>query len=104
MAWAMLVMAGLLEVGWAIGLKLSGGFARFWPSVATIGVMAASIALLGMSLKSLPVGTAYAVWTGIGALGTAAVGMAFLGEPVTGARIAGIALIAGGIAVLKAAG
>ncbi|MGG5818383.1 DMT family transporter [Falsiroseomonas sp. HW251] len=104
MAWAMLVVAGLLEIGWAIGLKLSGGFSKLWPSVATISVMAGSIFLLGLALKTLPVGTAYAVWTGIGALGTAAVGMAFLGEPVTAGRIAGIALIAGGIAVLKSAG
>lgn len=104
MAWVLLVVAGVLEVGWAIGLKLSGGFSKLWPSVATIATMAASIGLLGLALKSLPVGTAYAVWTGIGALGTAVVGMVFLGEPATAARIAGIGLIAGGIVVLKAAG
>jgi quaternary ammonium compound-resistance protein SugE len=84
-----------------VGLKLSDGFSRFWPSVLTLGTMAASIFLLGVALKALPVGTAYAVWTGIGAVGTAAVGMLVLGEPATALRIGGIALIAAGIAMLK---
>jgi quaternary ammonium compound-resistance protein SugE len=104
LAWLLLLVAGLLEVGWAVGLKLSGGFTRLWPTVLTLGTMAASIGLLGLALKTLPVGTAYAVWTGIGAIGTAASGMLALGEPATAARIGGIALIAGGIAVLKAGG
>jgi quaternary ammonium compound-resistance protein SugE len=104
LAWAILFVAGLLEVGWAVGLKYTEGFTRLWPSVLTAGAMVASLGLLGLALKTLPVGTAYAVWTGIGAVGTAAFGMAVLGEPATAARIGGIALIAAGIAVLKGAG
>lgn len=103
MAWVWLFLAGLLEIGWAVGLKLSEGFTRLWPSVWTVVAMAASLGLLGLALKTLPVGTAYAVWTGIGAVGTAAFGMLVLGEPATAARIGGIALIAAGIATLKAA-
>jgi quaternary ammonium compound-resistance protein SugE len=103
-AWVWLFLAGLLEIGWAVGLKLSEGFTRLWPSVWTIVAMAASLGLLGLALKTLPVGTAYAIWTGIGAVGTAAFGMLVLGEPATAARIGGIALIAAGIATLKAAG
>ncbi len=101
MAWAILFVAGLLEVGWAVGLKYTDGFTRLWPSLLTACAMVASLGLLGLALKTLPVGTAYAVWTGIGAVGTAAFGMAVLGEPATAARIGGIALIASGIAVLK---
>ncbi len=101
MAWAILFVAGLLEVGWAVGLKYTDGFTRLWPSLLTACAMVASLGLLGLALKTLPVGTAYAVWTGIGAVGTAAFGMAVLGEPATAARIGGIALIAAGIAVLK---
>jgi quaternary ammonium compound-resistance protein SugE len=101
LAWIWLTLAGLLEVGWAVGLKLSNGFSRFWPSVLTLGAMATSIFLLGLALKALPVGTAYAVWTGIGAVGTAAVGMLVLGEPATALKIGGVALIAAGIAMLK---
>ena len=104
MAWVYLFVAGLFEVGWAVGLKYTDGFSRLVPTFLTVASMIVSLGLLGLALKTLPVGTAYAVWTGIGALGTAAVGMAFLGEPVTAGRIAGIALIAGGIAVLKSAG
>ncbi len=104
MAWAILFVAGLLEVGWAVGLKYTEGFSRLWPSVLTIAAMVASMGLLGLALKTLPVGTAYAVWTGIGAVGTAAFGMLVLGEPATAARIGGIALIAAGIATLKASG
>jgi quaternary ammonium compound-resistance protein SugE len=100
-AWAILFVAGLLEVGWAVGLKYTDGFTRLWPSLLTACAMVASLGLLGLALKTLPVGTAYAVWTGIGAVGTAAFGMAVLGEPATAARIGGIALIAAGIAVLK---
>lgn len=101
MAWAVLFLAGLLEVGWAVGLKYTEGFTRLWPTVLTVISMAASLGLLGLALKSLPVGTAYAVWTGIGTVGTAAFGMMVLGEPATAARIAGIALIAAGIATLR---
>lgn len=104
MAWIWLFVAGLLEIAWAIGLKASGGFARFWPSVFTLVTMAVSIWLLGLALRSLPVGTAYAIWTGIGAVGTAIFGILVLGEPATAARLGGIALIAGGIAVLRLAG
>jgi quaternary ammonium compound-resistance protein SugE len=104
MAWLLLFIAGVLEVGWAVGLKLSEGFTRLWPSVLTVVAMAASIGLLGMALRSLPVGTAYAVWTGIGAVGTAAFGMLVLGEPATALKIGGVAMVAGGIALLKLAG
>lgn len=103
LAWLLLVLAGLLEVGWAVGLKLSEGFSRLWPSVATVGLMAGSVFLLGLALKTLPVSTAYAVWTGIGAVGTAAAGMLLLGEAASAMKIGGIALIAAGIAMLKAA-
>ncbi len=104
MAWAILFVAGLLEVGWAVGLKYTEGFTRAVPTVLTVLAMVASMGLLGLALKTLPVGTAYAVWTGIGAVGTAAFGMLVLGEPATAARIGGIALIAAGIATLKASG
>jgi quaternary ammonium compound-resistance protein SugE len=104
MAWLLLLIAGLLEVGWAVGLKASEGFTRLWPSVLTVIAMAASLGLLGIALRSLPVGTAYAVWTGIGAVGTAAFGMLVLGEPATAMRIGGVVLIAAGIAALKLAG
>jgi len=96
-----LALAGVLEVGWAIGLKFTEGFTRLVPSVLTILAMACSIGLLGIALKTLPVGTAYAVWTGIGAVGTALVGMLVLGEAATAMRIAGIGMIAAGIATLK---
>ena len=104
MAWVWLGLAGLLEVGWAIGLKLSAGFSRFWPSVFTVAAMAASIGLLGLALKTLPVSTAYAVWTGIGAVGTAAIGILVLGETATAMKLGGIAMIAGGIILLKMSG
>jgi len=101
MAWVWLGQAGLLEIGWAIGLKLSAGFSRFWPSVFTVAAMAASIGLLGLALKTLPVSTAYAIWTGIGAVGTAAIGILVLGEAATAMKLGGIAMIAGGIILLK---
>jgi quaternary ammonium compound-resistance protein SugE len=104
MAWLLLFIAGLLEVGWAVGLKLSEGFSRLWPSVATVVLMAGSIGLLGLALRTLPVSTAYAVWTGIGAVGTAAFGMLVLGEAATAMKIGGVALIAAGIAMLKLSG
>jgi quaternary ammonium compound-resistance protein SugE len=101
MAWLILFIAGLLEVGWAIGLKYTEGFTKLVPTVLTVGSMVASIVLLGWALKTLPVGTAYAVWTGIGAVGTAALGIYLFGEPATAARLASIGLIVAGIAGLK---
>ena len=101
MAWAILFAAGLLEIGWAIGLKYTEGLTRLVPSVLTLISMAASILLLGLALKTLPIGTAYAVWTGIGAVGTAILGIALFGEPATLARLACIGLIVAGILGLK---
>ncbi|WP_420971111.1 quaternary ammonium compound efflux SMR transporter SugE [Bradyrhizobium sp. B120] len=101
MAWAILFTAGLLEIGWAIGLKYTEGFSRLVPSVLTLAAMAGSIILLGIALKTLPIGTAYAVWTGIGAVGTAALGIILLGEPATAMRLASIGLIVSGIVGLK---
>lgn len=101
MAWAILILAGLFEVGWAIGLKYSAGFTRFWPSAATVAAMAASVLLLGLALRTLPLGTGYAVWTGIGTVGTAVLGMVLFHEPATALRLACIALIVCGIAGLK---
>ena len=101
MAWIYLVIAGLLEIGWAIGLKYTEGFSRFWPSVATICAMILSFGLLAAALKTIPVGTGYAVWTGIGAAGTAIIGMAFLGESREVLRIICILLIVTGVMGLK---
>jgi quaternary ammonium compound-resistance protein SugE len=101
MPWMILVVAGLLEIGWAAGLKYSDGLTRLWPAVFTIAAMVASMWLLAVAVRSLPVGTAYAVWTGIGTVGTALVGIAMLGEPATLVRLACIALILAGIAGLK---
>ena len=101
MAWIVLVVAGLFEVCWAIGLKYTDGFSRLWPSVGTVGAMIVSIVLLGWAMRSLPVGTAYAVWTGIGAVGTAILGIALFGDPATVARLACIGLIVAGIVGLK---
>jgi quaternary ammonium compound-resistance protein SugE len=101
MAWAVLIVAGLFEIGWAIGLKYTEGFTRPLPSVLTVTAMVVSIVLLGWSLKLLPVGTAYAVWTGIGAVGTALLGIYLFGEPATAARMASIGLILAGIVGLK---
>jgi len=101
MAWVILFVAGLLETGWAIGLKYTEGFSRLWPSVWTILAMVLSLFLLSHALKSLPIGTAYAVWTGIGAVGTAILGIALFGEPATAARLASIGLIVAGIVGLK---
>lgn len=101
MSWIYLFLAGLLEVGWAYCLKLSGGFSKPLPTFLTLALMAASFSLLSLALKELPLGTAYAVWTGIGAVGTAAVGMALLGEPRDALRIACVGLIVAGIAGLK---
>jgi quaternary ammonium compound-resistance protein SugE len=101
MSWAYLVIAGLLEVGWAVGLKYTAGFTRLWPSVLTLATMAGSVGMLGLALRSLPLGTAYAVWTGIGTVGTAIFGMIMLGEPSGALRLLSIALIVAGIVGLK---
>jgi quaternary ammonium compound-resistance protein SugE len=101
MAWAYLFVAGLFEVAWAIGLKYTDGFSRLLPSVLTLACMAVSLALLGLALKSLPIGTAYAVWTGIGAVGTAALGIYLFGEPAGVLRLFCIALVVAGILGLK---
>ena len=101
MAWTFLFFAGLFEIGWAIGLKYTEGFSRLLPSVWTIASMIISLALLGFALKDLPVGTAYAVWTGIGTIGTALLGIALFGEPATAMRLACIGLILSGIIGLK---
>jgi quaternary ammonium compound-resistance protein SugE len=103
MAWIVLFLAGLFEVGWAVGLKYTDGFTRLWPTIGTIAAMALSLALLGLALKSLPLGTAYAVWTGIGTVGTALLGIWLFGESVDAVRLGGIAMIVGGIAALKLA-
>lgn len=101
MAWMSLVIAGLFEIGWAIALKYSEGFTRPLPAILTIASMALSLAFLGLALKALPVGTAYAVWTGIGTVGTAVLGIYLFAEPATAARLACIGLIVAGIAGLK---
>ncbi|HYC03403.1 MAG TPA: quaternary ammonium compound efflux SMR transporter SugE [Azospirillaceae bacterium] len=101
MAWIYLVIAGLLEVGWAVGLKYTEGFTRLWPSVWTLTAMAGSMWLLALALRDIPVGTGYAVWVGIGAVGTAILGMVLLGEPAGVARILCILLILSGIVGLK---
>jgi quaternary ammonium compound-resistance protein SugE len=101
MAWIYLTVAGLLEIGWAIGLKYTDGFTRLLPSLWTIASMILSIVLLGLALRTLPVGTAYAVWTGIGAVGTAALGIYLFAEPATAARLLCIGLILSGIVGLK---
>jgi len=101
MAWVALLIAGLLEVGWAIGLKYTEGFTKLGPSTWTIAAMVASVVLLGWAMKSLPVGTAYAVWTGIGAAGTVILGIVLFGEPATLVRLACVGLIVAGIVGLK---
>ena len=103
MAWLLLFVAGLLEVGWAIGLKYTDGFTRLWPSVFTGVSMVASVVLLGIAMKSLPVGTSYAVWVGVGAIGTAILGIILFGEPATAGRIVSLGLILAGIVGLKLA-
>ena len=101
MAWALLVAAGILEIGWAIGLKYTEGFTRPVPTVLTVIAMIISVILLGLALRDLPVGTGYAVWTGIGTVGTALLGMYLFGDPATAGRLACIGLIVAGIAGLK---
>jgi quaternary ammonium compound-resistance protein SugE len=101
MAWVILIVAGLFEIGWAVGLKYTDGFSRLWPSVATAAAMIVSLLLLGLALKDLPIGTAYAVWTGVGAVGTAILGIWLFGDPANVARLACIGLIVAGIVGLK---
>lgn len=103
MPWIILALAGLLEVGWAIGLKYTEGFTRLWPSVGTIAAMAISLVLLGTAVKSLPVGTAYAVWVGIGAVGTVILGTVLFDEPLNALRAGSVALIVAGLVGLKLA-
>lgn len=103
MAWTYLMLAGLFEIGWAIGLKYTEGFTRLVPSALTVVSMVISVVLLGLALKTLPVGTGYAVWTGIGTVGTALLGIYLLGEPATAVRLACIGLIVAGILGLRLA-
>jgi quaternary ammonium compound-resistance protein SugE len=101
--WVILIAAGLCEIGWAVGLKYSDGFTRLWPSLGTAGAMALSLGLLGLALRDLPLGTAYAVWTGVGTLGTALLGIALFGESPDPLRLSCIGLILAGIVGLKLA-
>jgi quaternary ammonium compound-resistance protein SugE len=103
MSWTILLLAGLFEIGWAIGLKYTEGFTRFWPTLGTAVAMAVSLGLLGIAMKSLPVGTAYAVWVGVGAVGTAILGIVLLGEPANAGRMISLGLIVAGIIGLKLA-
>jgi quaternary ammonium compound-resistance protein SugE len=103
MAWVILFVAGLFEIAWAVGLKYTAGFTRLWPTVATAVALVASMTLLGISLRTLPLGTAYAIWTGIGSVGTAVLGILLFREPATVARLVCIALIVTGIVGLKLA-
>jgi quaternary ammonium compound-resistance protein SugE len=102
-SWLVLIVAGLFEVGWAVGLKYTEGFTRFWPTAWTALALLLSMALLGKAVKALPVGTAYAVWVGVGAVGTAVLGIVLLGESASVGRVASIALIVAGIVSLKLA-
>jgi quaternary ammonium compound-resistance protein SugE len=101
MSWLILIVAGLFEIGWAVGLKYTDGFTRLWPTVATVLSMALSLGLLGLALRTLPLGTAYAVWTGVGTVGTALLGIMLFAEPATALRLGCIGLIVAGIVGLK---
>ena len=101
MNWFILFIAGLFEIGWAIGLKYTEGFTRLWPSIATATSMVISVVLLGIAMKTLPVGTAYAVWVGIGAVGTAILGMVLLGDAANTGRVVSLGLIVAGVVGLK---
>ncbi|WP_374675342.1 quaternary ammonium compound efflux SMR transporter SugE [Ideonella sp.] len=103
MAWWILLVAGLLEVGWAIGLKYTEGFTRLVPSALTLAAMGASVGLLGLAMKTLPVGTSYAVWVGVGAVGTAILGIVLFGEAASAGRLVSLGLIVAGIVGLKLA-
>ena len=104
MAWGLLFIAGLFEIGWAIGLKYTEGFSRLWPTVWTLASMAVSVWLLGVAVRTLPVGTAYAVWTGVGAVGTVLLGIVLFDEPTTVGRLLCVCLIIVGIVGLKLTG
>lgn len=104
MSWLVLVVAGLFEVGWAIGLKYTEGFTRLWPTLGTVLAMVISVALLGLAMKQLPVGTAYAIWVGVGAVGTVILGIILLGDSASPARLISVGLIIAGIIGLKLAG
>lgn len=101
MAWFLLFLAGLFEIGWAVGLKFTDGFSRPLPTALTLASMVASVVLLGLAVKTLPIGTAYAVWTGIGTVGTVILGICLLGDTATAIRLVCIGLIVAGIAGLK---
>ena len=103
MSWIILFLAGLFEVGWAIGLKYTEGFTRLWPTVGTVAAMVVSLGLLGIAMKSLPVGTAYAIWVGVGAVGTVILGIVLFDEPVNALRIGSVVLIVAGLVGLKLA-
>ena len=103
MSWFILLLAGLFEIAWAIGLKYTEGFTRLWPSVGTVTAMAVSVGLLGIAMRSLPVGTAYAIWVGIGAVGTVILGIVLMGDPASPGRLLSLALIVAGIVGLKLA-
>jgi quaternary ammonium compound-resistance protein SugE len=102
-AWLILILAGLFEVAWAIGLKYTDGFTRLWPSAGTIAAIVVSMGLLGLAVRTLPVGTAYAVWVGVGAVGTVILGIVLLDEPANAPRMVSVALIIAGIVGLKLA-
>ena len=101
MSWLILVVAGLFEIGWAIGLKYTQGFTRLWPTLGTVGAMVISVGLLGVAMRELPVGTAYAVWTGIGAVGTVILSIVLFGDPANAPRLVCVGLIVAGILGLK---
>ena len=103
MAWVIVFIAGLFEVGWAIGLKYTDGFTRPWPTIGTVLAMVISMWLLGIAMKTLPVGTAYAIWVGVGAVGTVLLGIVLLGDPATSGRLISVALIVAGLIGLKLA-
>lgn len=103
MSWIILVLAGLFEIGWAIGLKYTEGFTKLWPTVGTVTAMAISVGLLGVAMRDLPVGTAYAIWVGIGAVGTVILGMVLMGDAASPGRLVSLGLIIAGIIGLKLA-
>ena len=103
MSWIILVLAGLFEIGWAVGLKYTEGFTKFWPTVGTVTAMVVSVGLLGVAMRELPVGTAYAIWVGIGAVGTVILGIVLLGDAASPGRLLSLGLIIAGIIGLKLA-
>ncbi|AWI79520.1 QacE family quaternary ammonium compound efflux SMR transporter [Parazoarcus communis] len=103
MTWSILILAGLFEIGWAIGLKYTEGFTRFWPTVGTLVAIALSLGMLGIAMKTLPIGTAYAVWVGVGAVGTAIFGIVLFGESASAGRLLSLGLIVAGVIGLKLA-